>query len=117
MTDAVCVHDEGKCPYHECACESCKFFDMMSQATLTATQQTLASMESAYKPSAAFLACTHKFIRCDSCGCTPIVGPRFSCMVCSKFDLCVRCVMLDAHNLEHPLVLVRVPQPVYCTCS
>eukprot|EP00438_Fugacium_kawagutii_P010050 Skav204545 [mRNA] locus=scaffold3346:68779:69210:- [translate_table: standard] len=30
-------------------------------------------------------------VRCDGCGIRPIVGCRFTCMVCPGYDLCQKC--------------------------
>lgn len=122
MADAdpfVCAHEEGKCIYHECGCKDCASFNFMSQLVVACMTQSLASIEpvDGFKANTAFMTCVHKFIKCDSCDRIPIVGPRFSCMVCPKFDLCLQCVMSDVHDFDHPLVLVRVPQPVFCTCA
>merc|ERR1719317_233972 len=39
----------------------------------------------------------HSGIVCDGCGKTPIVGPRYKCVVCDDFDLCGSCEAAGRH--------------------
>ena len=34
---------------------------------------------------------SHVGVTCDGCGCSPIVGTRFKCLVCVDVDLCAAC--------------------------
>lgn len=33
----------------------------------------------------------HKGTLCDNCGISPIIGSRFSCVICQNYDLCDQC--------------------------
>ena len=47
----------------------------------------------------------HVNVTCDGCNMSPIVGPRYKCLVRDDFDLCTRCNSLEAE----PFPKVRVP--------
>ena len=47
----------------------------------------------------------HGGVTCDGCNMSPIVGPRYKCLVRDDFDLCTRCNSLEAE----PFPKVRVP--------
>ena len=47
----------------------------------------------------------HAGVTCDGCNMSPIVGPRYKCLVRDDFDLCTRCNSLEAE----PFSKVRVP--------
>ena len=47
----------------------------------------------------------HVNVTCDGCNMSPIVGPRYKCLVRDDYDLCVRCNSLEAE----PFPKVRVP--------
>ena len=47
----------------------------------------------------------HAGVTCDGCNMSPIVGPRYKCLVRDDFDLCTRCNSLEAE----PFPKVRVP--------
>ena len=47
----------------------------------------------------------HCGVTCDGCNMSPIVGPRYKCLVRDDFDLCTRCNSLEAE----PFPKVRVP--------
>jgi len=52
----------------------------------------------------------HKGITCDGCEIKPIVGWRYKCSVCRDYDLCEACNAIgDKHDLNHPLVKMKVP--------
>ena len=47
----------------------------------------------------------HVNVTCDGCNMSPIVGPRYKCLVRDDYDLCTRCNSLEAE----PFPKVRVP--------
>jgi hypothetical protein len=55
----------------------------------------------------------HDRIRCDSCACVPIAGPRYKCTTCADFDFCARCYALDAdhHDPTHAFMRIVTPAP------
>jgi hypothetical protein len=114
-------HEEGKCIYHNCACGDCQWYNLVVQAVSAGMGMDADQFASTYKAQGVakpvHSQAVHKFIQCDVCQRTPIIGPRLSCMVCPRFDMCLLCAMSNAHNADHLLVVTRVPQPVMCTCD
>ena len=43
----------------------------------------------------------HRMISCEGCGMNPIIGERFKCTVCQKFDYCKSCHELYGHSHGH----------------
>jgi hypothetical protein len=41
---------------------------------------------------------THVGIWCDECRAQPIIGPRFKCMTCKDYDLCLSCMDKKLHT-------------------
>ena len=54
----------------------------------------------------------HVNVTCDGCNMSPIVGPRYKCLVRDDYDLCVRCNSLEAE----PFPKVRVPAAKVRVC-
>ena len=54
----------------------------------------------------------HVNVTCDGCNMSPIVGPRYKCLVRDDFDLCTRCNSLEAE----PFPKVRVPAAKVRVC-
>ena len=54
----------------------------------------------------------HVNVTCDGCNMSPIVGPRYKCLVRDDFDLCTRCNSLEAE----PFPKVRVPAAKLRVC-
>lgn len=54
----------------------------------------------------------HVNVTCDGCNMSPIVGPRYKCLVRDDYDLCVRCNSLEAE----PFPKVRVPAAKLRVC-
>ena len=54
----------------------------------------------------------HGGVTCDGCNMSPIVGPRYKCLVRDDFDLCTRCNSLEAE----PFPKVRVPAAKVRVC-
>lgn len=52
---------------------------------------------------------THQGVSCDICGCKPLVGVRFKCLVCKDYDLCSCCVKKEIHNSEHEMMASSNP--------
>jgi len=50
----------------------------------------------------------HEGVKCDGCGVYPITGDRFKCMVCPQYDMCQKCEEKRLHEMNHPLVKLRV---------
>ncbi len=50
----------------------------------------------------------HAGTKCAACGISPIIGVRFGCTVCPRFDLCESCEAVLTH--EHPLIKFREPE-------
>jgi len=53
----------------------------------------------------------HKGTLCDNCGLSPIIGYRYSCLLCN-FDVCDYCESVKSystHNVEHPMIKIKVP--------
>jgi len=50
----------------------------------------------------------HEGVKCDGCGVYPITGDRFKCMVCPQYDMCQQCEEKRLHDVNHPLVKLRV---------
>eukprot|EP00928_Gymnodinium_smaydae_P019731 TRINITY_DN17589_c0_g1_i2.p1 TRINITY_DN17589_c0_g1~~TRINITY_DN17589_c0_g1_i2.p1 ORF type:complete len:473 (-),score=114.28 TRINITY_DN17589_c0_g1_i2:62-1393(-) len=48
----------------------------------------------------------HRFVTCDGCGVSPVVGPRFKCRSCMDYDLCAACY-LRHEDLHRPAVADR----------
>jgi hypothetical protein len=44
---------------------------------------------------------THHGIKCDKCGVNPIVGYRYKCTICKKFNLCQMCEEKNSESQEH----------------
>jgi hypothetical protein len=51
----------------------------------------------------------HKSTLCDRCGISPIIGTRYSCLICQNFDLCEYCENADTHPKEHPMIKLKEP--------
>ena len=57
---------------------------------------------------------THRGVRCRSCRTTPIVGPRFRCLVCPpSVDLCSECFTSCMHP-HHPFGLKERSSAAWC---
>jgi hypothetical protein len=52
----------------------------------------------------------HKGTLCDNCGISPIIGNRYTCLLCQNYDLCEYCENSDPHTADHPMVKFRTPQ-------
>lgn len=53
----------------------------------------------------------HKGTLCDNCGLSPIIGNRYSCLLCN-FDVCDYCESIcssKVHPVDHPLIKIKVP--------
>ncbi|KAK1683755.1 hypothetical protein QYE76_044603 [Lolium multiflorum] len=50
----------------------------------------------------------HKWIECDGCGITPIVGPRYKSIVKDDYDLCINCFSLAGNEAEY----TRIDKPM-----
>lgn len=62
----------------------------------------------------------HKYVRCDGCNASPIVGIRYKCTVCPNFDFCEKCEesngLTNKHN--HAFIKLRNPEKsFYCRFS
>lgn len=66
----------------------------------------------------------HNNVACDSChpyDFAPIIGTRYSCLVCPDFDLCATCEsnlkktkgLIGRHSFEHPLAKIDVANPSF----
>jgi hypothetical protein len=51
----------------------------------------------------------HKGTICDQCGISPILGVRYTCMFCQKFDICESCEDLKVHPASHPMIKLKQP--------
>ena len=51
----------------------------------------------------------HKGTICDLCGISPIMGVRFTCMLCQKYDVCESCEDMKAHPAAHPMIKLKQP--------
>lgn len=51
----------------------------------------------------------HHGVVCDKCEMYPIIGPRYSCTFCRKFNLCEDCEQETDHT--HPLLKMKEAQP------
>jgi hypothetical protein len=52
----------------------------------------------------------HSSVTCDGCQVSPITGVRFKCIVCNDYDLCAACEEGNVHDVQHPLLKIRVPR-------
>jgi hypothetical protein len=52
-------------------------------------------------------SCLHHGIRCDECGISPIVGPRYKCSGRPDYDLCANC----EHQKIQPFPMVKISSP------
>ncbi|CAI2375997.1 unnamed protein product [Moneuplotes crassus] len=50
----------------------------------------------------------HKNVKCTSCKQKPIIGIRYKCPICNKYDVCAKCEAEDSH--EHGLLKIRTPK-------
>ncbi|KAG9088778.1 hypothetical protein FRC07_012473 [Ceratobasidium sp. 392] len=57
------------------------------------------------------MGAVHEGWRCDGCGVSPIVGPRYHCLDagCPDYDLCPNCMAKGVHNSSHRMLCVRDP--------
>ena len=46
----------------------------------------------------------HVGVKCDGCGVSPVVGPRWSCKDCGDFDYCNACYHTEVHAKLHKFV-------------
>jgi flagellar biosynthesis GTPase FlhF len=86
-------------------CETCNDFDLCSGC------EARPSSHPASHPLIKFKRVEiveHMGVKCDGCGVYPIAGDRFKCMVCPQFDLCQKCEEKRLHEVNHPLVKLRV---------
>ena len=44
---------------------------------------------------------THNGIKCEKCGKIPIIGYRYKCAVCPKYNLCEICELKNSETQEH----------------
>ena len=56
-----------------------------------------------------FLTLIRPGLTCTACGCQPIRGPWFYCVVCDDYNLCGSCELRDrdtshGHYIDHPLL-------------
>jgi len=51
----------------------------------------------------------HKGVECNSCGESPVIGIRYRCLSCDRFNLCERCEETVEHI--HPLLKIKEPVP------
>ena len=49
----------------------------------------------------------HRMISCEGCGMNPIIGERFKCTVCQKFDYCKSCHELYGHSHGHHFDVIK----------
>jgi hypothetical protein len=53
----------------------------------------------------------HKGTLCDNCGISPIIGYRYSCLICN-YDICDYCESIASSNVhpkDHPIMKIKVP--------
>ncbi|KAG8235151.1 hypothetical protein J437_LFUL015191, partial [Ladona fulva] len=61
-------------------------------------------------PSAPLTAgSVHNGIRCDGCGISPLVGPRFRCKTCEAFNYCEICFYLRISHRRHHFNRIAEP--------
>jgi len=54
----------------------------------------------------------HEGVHCDVCGAKPLKGPRFKCLNCADFDICLSCATTsNSHPPKHIFVEVRKSTP------
>ena len=53
----------------------------------------------------------HLRVKCNLCGISPIIGPRYKCCICSDYDLCSKCEC--KHDPNHPLAKFTIPVKIY----
>ena len=51
----------------------------------------------------------HEGVYCDECNMIPVVGRRYTCVVCKNYDLCEACMEAGKHPVDHPLLLQKQP--------
>jgi hypothetical protein len=51
----------------------------------------------------------HKGVECNSCAESPVIGIRYRCLSCDRFNLCERCEETVEHI--HPLLKIKEPVP------
>ena len=49
-----------------------------------------------------------RYVSCNQCEMTPLMGQRYSCSICEYFDLCSACEEQKGH--QHPLILQDQPE-------
>lgn len=52
----------------------------------------------------------HKGIECKICNRANIKAERFHCLLCENFDMCVECLILQKHDIDHPLLIKKNPE-------
>ncbi|KIJ30715.1 hypothetical protein M422DRAFT_186752 [Sphaerobolus stellatus SS14] len=51
----------------------------------------------------------HEGFSCDGCHVSPIIGTRWRCLVCDRYDLCDACRFSGAHPSEHQMLKIETP--------
>lgn len=88
-----------------------KKLEELSDNLLVQKKQTTVDLSA--KPSLDFLKkkpvnVTHAHVSCDVCRKTPLVGKRYTCLVCHNFDICENCEEQNLHN-GHPMLRIGSP--------
>ena len=50
----------------------------------------------------------HHFIGCNICAIRPIIGTRYKCLTCPRYDLCHECKEKN-HHQQHQMVRKNAP--------
>jgi hypothetical protein len=76
--------------------------DLLSRKLETSKSNSKISLTIPPQESNSYQISTNHVVSCSNCKITPIIGKRFSCMVCPDLDLCEKCEGLSEH--KHPMV-------------
>jgi len=52
-----------------------------------------------------------KYVTCDGCDQSPLLGTRFKCVECPDYDLCQTCCLSGKHNQHDMIRMIQKPSP------
>lgn len=89
-------------------CQKNKFYSVANKDAAAVYKKREAPTSDAFSPEETTI---HKFVICDGCNKSPIVGIRWKCSECRNYDLCTECLKKEVHKeTGHQFIEITYPR-------